>query len=73
MDIEEWKIHVLIEVGGGVVSNVLEYSSPGEVATRLEAIAKDLRQHYGDEPQLPPSSRPEINQLSTNYSAQGEF
>lgn len=62
MDIAEWKIHVLIEVGA-IPLSILEYESPLDVAVRLEAIAKELRQFYGEEGAIAPSTRPEINQL----------
>lgn len=40
--LSSWQQHTLVELGG-ILGNILEYEQPGEVAQRLEEIARELR------------------------------
>lgn len=43
--ISDWQHHALIELGS-TLAGVQEYDRPGELANRLEGIARDLREFY---------------------------
>jgi hypothetical protein len=67
IQVEDWRYHTLLEVSG-ILCKILEYSEPGEVICRLETIAQDLRNVYGDPgPLFPLSTHPEVNQLRKPY------
>lgn len=46
--LEIWKQHTLIELGG-IFAGIFEYEKPEEIATRLERIAWELRNHFSDD------------------------
>jgi hypothetical protein len=59
--IADWQAHAYEELGD-VLAGVQEYDSPAELAARLEAIARDLKEGFSA-PVIPTSSRAEINEI----------
>jgi hypothetical protein len=57
----DWQAHVYAELGS-VLAGVQEYEDPREIAARLEAIARDLKEGFSA-PVIPTSSRAEINEI----------
>jgi hypothetical protein len=64
-----WQAHALVELTG-ILGSLLEFEKPQEITVRLKTIARDLEELYSDDlPELPPSSRPEINALTPKAAA----
>jgi hypothetical protein len=62
MNLAEWQQFVLVELSH-VFAGLLEYDRPGELAARLEGIARELRECFGDFPARNDQSDPEMAKI----------